>query len=191
MKCAYHPDRESSAACSECGKPLCGECALPRKDGTFICSRCAALTAARESAQGIAQRSEEKDGRERKKAALKKRKGRLWTGLLLAVGIISIGVICIQAPGLMSLFKEDRPIRQGTYQTDEKTDQCIRNLWKIARLLQEGKPPGDLIRCPLSHKAYVIIRTKDDVVARCPTPGLHGFREIRVSRKHPVPELIK
>jgi len=191
MKCADHPERDAVSTCSQCQKPLCDECALPQKDGTFICTRCIALTAARDSARGVERRTEEKDGRVKQKAARKKRKARLWTGIVLAVGIISIGVICFQAPELMSLFKEDWPIRQGTYRTDEKTDQCIRNLWEIARLLQEGKPPGGHIRCPLSHKAYVIIHTKDDVVARCPSPGLHGFREIRVSRKHPVPELIK
>lgn len=45
MKCANHPDREASAFCQNCGKPLCPECV--RTLGTsLVCDRCLELRAA-------------------------------------------------------------------------------------------------------------------------------------------------
>jgi hypothetical protein len=97
----------------------------------------------------------------------------------------------MQSPKLAANIGDEKPVRVGTYDTDAKTDQCIRDLWQISKILQEGKLPGKDMVCPASKKPYVVIRTDSDVVVRAPNPQLYGFREIRVSKGNPIPELIK
>jgi len=115
----------------------------------------------------------------------------LWHAWQWGVVVIGLGVMAYQSPDLISVLKEDRPLRNGTYNTDAKTDDCIRNLWKVSKLLQEGKLPGENLVCPASKKPFIIAKETGDVVARSPNPELYGFKEIRVSKKRPVPEVVK
>ncbi|MBW2220639.1 MAG: hypothetical protein JRF40_14305, partial [Deltaproteobacteria bacterium] len=55
----------------------------------------------------------------------------------------------------------------------------------------EGKLPGNNIVCPVSKEPYVVTKTEDDVVVKVPKPELYGFKEMRVSKKNPVPIIIK
>jgi len=120
------------------------------------------------------------------------RKSRVGVTLLWITLFACISIIAIQVPKLISVFiKEEKPIRYGPYSTDAQTDQCIKNLWRISKLLQEGKLPGKDIVCPVSKKPYVVASIGGDTVLRCAKPGLHGFKEIRVSEKDPMPVLIK
>ena len=119
------------------------------------------------------------------------RKSRVGVTLLWITLFACISIIAIQVPKLISAFKEDKPIRYGTSSTDAQTDQCIKNLWRISKLLQEGKLPGKDIVCPVSKKPYVVTTIEGEVVVRCANPELHGLKEIRVSEKNPMPELIK
>ena len=192
MKCAYHPDKEAIAQCSQCKKPLCDQCAIREGAETFICSGCAALRAARDAVQDVEQRIDEKESKTQAREEKKKRKSMLWIVLQWVILAACVSVIAFQAPKLISTFTEtEKPIRHGTYTTDAQTDQCINNLWHISRLLQQGELPGNDIVCPLSKKPYKVTVLEDDVVVRCPNQEQHGFREIRVSKKNPIPELIK
>ena len=191
MKCAYHADKTATAECSQCRKPLCEQCAIPEGDGSFICSRCIALKAAQEAGEGIDRRLEEKESKKQEQEAKKKKKSKMWVVCQWVILAACIAIIAIQVPGLMSTFEEKKPIRYGTYSTDERTDQCIKNLWHISKLLQEGKLPGKDILCPASQKPYVVTETEGDTVVRSPKPELYGFKEIRVSKNKPVPELIR
>jgi len=106
--------------------------------------------------------------------------------------IIALCVVIYQASGFISAFQnDDKPLRNGTIETNAITDECIRNLWNAAKLLQEEKLPGPELVCPASKRPFIITREDGDVVARSPNPELYGFREIRVSKLHPVPEVIK
>ncbi|MCD6296531.1 MAG: hypothetical protein J7M30_05200 [Deltaproteobacteria bacterium] len=191
MKCAYHADKTATAECSQCRKPLCEQCAIPEGDGSFICSRCIALKAAQEAGEGIDRRVEEKESKKQEQEVKKKKKSKMWVVCQWVILAACIAIIAIQVPGLMSTFEEKKPIRYGTYSTDARTDQCIKNLWHISRLLQEGKLPGKDILCPASQKPYVVTETEGDTVVRSPKPELYGFKEIRVSKNKPVPELIR
>ena len=191
MKCAYHADKTATAECSQCSKPLCEQCAIPEKDGSFICSRCIALKAAQEAIEGIDRRVEEKESKKQEQEVRKKKKSKMWVACQWVILATCIAIISIQVPGFMSAFEEEKPIRYGTYSTDAQTDQCIKNLWHISKLLQEGKLPGKNILCPASQKPYVVTETEGDVVVRSPEPELYGFKEIRVSKNKPVPELIR
>ena len=191
MKCAYHPDKNAQAECSQCKKPLCEQCAIPEGDGSFICSRCVALKAAREAVEGIDRRVEKKETKKQEQEAKKRKKSKMWIVCQWVILAACITVIAIQVPGFMSAFEKDKPIRYGTYATDAQTDQCIKNLWQVSKLLQEGKLPGKDILCPASQEPYEVTETGEDTVVRSPKPELYGFREIRVSKNKPVPELVR
>jgi hypothetical protein len=133
-------------------------------------------------------RKQEKLSKEHKKGKKKK----IWIITQWCSLIICIGIILYQIPVLISATKSDvKPLRQGTYDTDALTDQCIRNLWQVSRLIQEGKMPHSSLVCPASNKPYVIVRTDEDILVRSPNPERYGFKDIRVSKKRPIPELIK
>jgi hypothetical protein len=133
-------------------------------------------------------RQQEKVSKEQKK---NKRKTRRIIGQWVVL-IVCIGIILYQVPMLISAANKDvKPLRHGPYNTDAVTDQCIRNLWQISRLIQEGNLPDDTLVCPASKKPFMVIQTKMDIIVRSPNPELYGFKDIRVSKKNPVPEIIK
>jgi len=43
-RCARHPDRPAAAACDECGRPVCAECAPLKGGGHSFCSDCLAAS---------------------------------------------------------------------------------------------------------------------------------------------------
>ena len=177
--------------CSGCNEPLCGQCSTPQKNGTSMCSRCIALAAAHDVTDGMERRIEERERKGKTKEARKERKRKIRVAFQWAIVVMGLMLIAIRMSDITASFKEEKPLRDGTYETDAKTDQCIKNLWKMARLLQEGKMPEKDILCPASKKPYVVIKEEGDIVVRSPHPELYGFKEIRVSKERPVPELIK
>lgn len=106
--------------------------------------------------------------------------------------VVCLGIIGYQMPRVVSVLDpEEKPLRRGAMTTDALTDRCIAALWKVSKRLQEGKSPGTDLVCPASKMPFEIKALRDDVVVRSPRPELYGFREIRVSKKKPVPELIR
>ena len=191
MRCAYHPNKEATTQCSLCKKPLCDECALPDGEKSIICNRCVTLKAAQDAVQDIDQRMDEKETRIKLDEFKKKRQSRIWLAFQWFILVVCTCIIIMQFPKLISAFKAEKPIRSGTYSTDAGTDQCISNLWHISGLMQQGKLPGKDIVCPKSKMPYVVTSTAGDIIVRCANPKLHGFREIRVSKKNIRPEIIK
>jgi hypothetical protein len=129
--------------------------------------------------------------RQQKSMEKKEKKKKLMVALKWAVLAACLAVMAMQAPRFLSMFEEEKPIRQGTYATNENTDKCVRNLWRIARLLQEGKQPGPDLVCPETGRAYVVTTGEDDTVVNCPNPEVHGLTKMSVSRKHSVPRIVK
>lgn len=191
MKCHYHPDIEARVQCSGCNEPLCDQCSGPQKDGVHKCSRCIALDAANEASAGIEQRFEAKARKEQDKEARGETRKRLVKVLQAGIILICLVIIFFQLSPLLSESKDAKPLRHGSYDTDEKTDRCINVLWQVAQLLQKDELPGDNIFDPESKTPYVIEKTDSDIIVRAPKPELYGFKEIRVSKQYPVPELIK
>ncbi|MBW2038435.1 MAG: hypothetical protein JRI46_02390 [Deltaproteobacteria bacterium] len=163
------------AVCKRCGKPLSED----EQDADY-CSSCMIELAE----QYVPEKAEPPPIK-------RKRKSRARLVLQWIIFLACISIIAIQSPKLISAFKEGKPLRHGTYSTDAQTDQCIKNLWHISKLLQEGKLPGRDMVCPVSKKPYVVKKIKGDTVVSCPNPELHGVKEIRVSKKYPIPEVIK
>jgi hypothetical protein len=85
------------------------------------------------------------------------------------------------------LLEPDKPLRHGTYETDELTDRCIEQLWKLSRQLQENSLPDGFPSCPKSGRPYVLTQEGENTVILCPTPGEHGLTRLSVSLNSPVP----
>jgi hypothetical protein len=166
---------KTSTICKKCGKQLDAD-----EKGAQYCSRCMI-----EQAEDYVPEALERPPIKRAK------KNRAWLIAQVAIILVAVVIMALQAPRLISAVKGERPLRQGTYATDAQADQCIKNLWHIARLIQEGKVPGKDIVCPISKKPYVIRDTGKDVVVSCPNPELHGFKTMQISKRRPVPEVSK
>jgi len=164
-----------NAVCKGCGKRLGAD-----EKGAQYCSRCM-IERAEEYVPEVPERPSIKRGK----------KSRTWLVVQVAIILAALTIMALQTPRLISAFKEGQPLRQGTYATDAQADQCIKNLWHIARLLQEGKIPDKNMVCPISKKPYVIRDAGKDVVVSCPNPELHGFKAVQVSKRRPVPEISK
>lgn len=191
MKCDYHPEREATAECGQCHSLLCQECAVREGGNRYFCTRCMALKSARDAANSIDDRLKARESRHEEKLERENRREKIWFALQWAILLACSLIILIKAPATVSSMKDEKPVRNGTYNTDPGTDQCIGNLWRAVKLLQEGKAPGPGLLCPESKKPYVIERAQGDTLVRCPSPEKHRFAEIRASRELPVPEVIK
>jgi len=164
--------------CKGCGRPLPGPV---EGRGDAYCPQCLMERAERY----ISEDQEAKPPRKPFRNTL------AWKVFLLLVLVLSVGVIVVQAPKIMNAFKDPKPLRMGTYETDAKTDVCIQNLWRISAMLQQGKTPGAGIVCPATGNPYKISRTGAAFEAHCPNPNHHGFKDMKVSNRNPVPELKK
>jgi hypothetical protein len=91
----------------------------------------------------------------------------------------------------MPFFKMEKPLRNGITETDSRTDACIRNLYHIVSLTQQGKSPKTAVLCPASEKEYIITIEDKNVVVRCPDPKRHGLKELHAGKDNPIPELIR
>jgi len=106
--------------------------------------------------------------------------------------VASIVIIIFQAPNLMTVInKGNKPLRHGTLETDKRTDACLQILWKVSALLQQGRLPDKTLLCPASQKPFMVTEIAGDIIVSSPNPELYGFKAMRVSKKNPVPELIK
>lgn len=86
MKCAYHADITATAECSRCGAPLCEKCAgVTEKAQSVVCSRCAALDAAKEMSHAADERVIEKERLREEKESRGKRSVWLKRALILSV----------------------------------------------------------------------------------------------------------
>lgn len=157
--------------CKKCGKVLDGD--------ELYCSQCQ-IELAEENIDDTEEEIIEPSSQSSEKRRL---------AVQLAILLIFMAVIIFRAPAFMEAFEKEQPIRQGTYRTDAQADQCISNLWRISRMLEDGNIPDSSIVCPVSGKPYEAIQNQGDTVVICPNPGLHDLRELRVSRVHPCPEV--
>lgn len=106
------------------------------------------------------------------------------TSILIIAAVI---VIYIQLPKIFEASQSGKPLRIGTYSTDEKTDLCIKRLWEISKLMQENKKPDNTFVCPLSGKPYLFEGNR----ASCPNPDKHRLKALFVTREKKMPEVIR
>jgi hypothetical protein len=171
--------------CRGCGKPIAGYGGdEPRPDGDLYCPQCMIERAEKYI-------KEEEPAEKSKLQRLRETMG--WKIALAMVLCVCLVIIVYQTPRILKSLEGPQPIRMGgTYATDATTDKCINNLWQLVYDLQQGKKGtvGQTLVCPASGKPYKIIPGANQEV-HCPNPRIHGFRDIVVSKKNPVPELKK
>ncbi len=164
-----------NTVCNGCGRTLGAD-----EQGAEYCNSC------------MIERAEEYVPEAPEKPQIKReRKSRVWLVVQVAIILAGVVIMVLQTPRLIAALKEGQPLRQGTYATDAQTDQCIKNLWHISKLLQEGQLHTNGMVCPVSKKPYEIRDTGADVIVSCPNPALHGLKEMQVSKKLPAPEVSK
>ena len=140
MKCAYHPDKDATAKCSHCKKPLCGQCAIPGGDNSFICSRCVAVEAAREVTQDTHERLEDREIKRQLQQEKKKKRAKTIRIIFLSLAMLTMIANVIlyfgnAIPGEEQFIPSEYPIA-----TTIIIDQAIRDYSKD----NEGKIPQEL-----------------------------------------------
>jgi hypothetical protein len=117
------------------------------------------------------------------------RNARGWKIAMVVVILLCLAVVAYQGPRILAAVKGPKPIRMGGYDTEAKTDACIKNLWQLSQRMQQGKlASAPELVCPASGKPYRIIKGPVPE-AHCPTPEIHGVRDLLVTQKIPVPQL--
>jgi len=96
----------------------------------------------------------------------------------LSIFISGVLIIIKRYPYINSLYQNPVVLRNGTYNTDNLTNEYIYNMWRL--MADKNLEP----KCPLSGKEYIV---KDKIIV-CPNPQLHGFLKI-VSEKGKTPEV--
>ena len=192
MHCTNHPDREALTSCSSCEAMFCRECLFSVDEGLTVCARCKALLASRDTSREIERGRNESTLRKEAEKHNKTQRKRRVMAAQIGVVIIALIVAIIQVPRINESLQPPAPLRIGDYETDARIDECIAVLWQVSKKLQKGELPGDELVCSASEKPFVIIKdTEGNMTARVPQPKLYGFSEMRVSTRHPIPEVIR
>jgi len=171
--------------CEKCGGPIAGHIEA-RQDGGTYCRSCTIHIASE-----LVSRAESDEAvRQEEMAHRQEGRGR---GLLIfqyAIILAAVVLIVLQVPTISRSLQGEKPLRQGTWETDSAGDECIANLWKVSALLQQGKTIGGL-KCPVSTKPYALAKEGGTLTVNCPNPGLHGLVTLRVRKGDPVPVALK
>jgi hypothetical protein len=117
--------------------------------------------------------------------------GKFWKYARWGVIAVCLGVGVYYLLDARDLLADKKPIRNGSYNTDAVTDQCIQNLWKAAALMQSGKPIPKKLVCPACGKPYIVTVKEDETIVSCPDPAKHGCTTLTVNSKNHIPEVIK
>ena len=135
--------------------------------------------------------SEGKERTRRDREMDRRRLRTLRRAVLWLILIVCIGVICSRLGDLQMSLREPRQIRHGPYTTDATADECLRHLWHISRLLQQGREPDPRLTCPACSAPYKIVVTEGNISVSCPDPASHGFKDLRVAKTAPCPEVVR
>ena len=116
------------------------------------------------------------------------RRKKPWAFVLCAA---CAAVIAFQAPRIKAAVAVlmPPPPEDGASLPDPK-GQCMDNLWHISGLIQQNKWPSEKMACPFTRIPYDTRIENGDLVVRCPNPGAHSLKALRVSRKSPTPQIV-
>ena len=159
--------------CSKCGMEL------SENDGPF-CMQC--------RIEGVEDSIPEQKERSRSSSS----SSNVWKYARWGIIVISLSICVYFLFNMHKMIPPEKPIRNGSYETNAITDECIQNLWRAASLLQSHKKiPNDLV-CPLCKKTYIITTDASGVIfISCPDPGGHGCKKLEVNSNNLVPEVRK
>ena len=151
---------------------LCARCGEPMSDG--VCLRCRIVSADKNLRRD-----------EAPSAPAFPVRSVAWPAALAV--LVAVGLW--RLPAAIKAFEPPKDIRDGAAVTDSRTDACIRNLWGMAARLQSGGRSSEGFMCPVAKKPYRVTESEAGWSASCPDPLGHGYSEISVSERNPVPRL--
>ena len=176
----------STLKCAKCNKEF-DKRELSMIGGKRYCSQCAIEFAN----EFVKTEREPLDERAKETPEVRSKK---WKTLIICLFLICMGINAVLLPKMIKSLKGNKVIRKGDIKTDAKTDNCIKNLWQISRMIQEDSLSEMALVCPVSKNPYIVQQKDGDIIVSCPNPNRHGkrgYRTIRVSRSSPIPEVIE
>ncbi len=88
----------------------------------------------------------------------------------ITVILLAAAYVWLSLPDLRRAAFPAKPLRQGTYETDRRADECIKVLWGLAA----GTVAQTSAVCPVSKLAY----KHSGGGFSCPAPERHGFSSL-------------
>lgn len=88
----------------------------------------------------------------------------------IGVILLAAAYIWISLPALLRSVSHAKPLRQGAYDTNRGSDECIKVLWGLAA----GTVDQSSASCPVSKLAY----KRSGGSFACPAPEKHGFSSL-------------
>jgi len=98
------------------------------------------------------------------------RRGRLVKAGQVGVILLAAAYIWLSLPALRHAVSQAKPLRQGTYDTNRLSDECIKVLWGLAA----GTVDKASAVCPVSKLSY----KHNGGGFSCPAPEKHGFSSL-------------
>lgn len=84
--------------------------------------------------------------------------------------LLAAAYVWLCLPDLRRSVSPSKPLRQGTYETDRRADECIKVLWGLAA----GTVDQASAVCPVSKLTY----KRNGGGFACPAPERHGFSSL-------------
>ncbi|MFT4863529.1 MAG: hypothetical protein ACI95C_002761 [Pseudohongiellaceae bacterium] len=110
----------------------------------------------------------------------------------MAVVIISCVFIGFQITGSLGTGAVLNPLEIiNQEQTRNELESCVAKFWEIAELVKQDRTPNNSHNCAGTTLALIVTRSRDDIIVHHPEPQRLGYSEIVVSKKNPIPELIR
>ena len=92
MKCSAHPKEDAIAICAKCKKFLCTICAVPQKDGSSLCDKCAMLATLEQMGERFEEKRATKEQKREFKKVKKKKRFVVRNLIIICVGIVIAAV---------------------------------------------------------------------------------------------------
>jgi hypothetical protein len=184
MKCGFHPDRDATARCADCGAPLCDGCA--GREAEPVCTRCAAVQAVADFSLEAEQRRQEQIHRAEADEKRRRGKGRGLLWLLAGIAVLGIAANAMlylryPSPSADEFIPEKHPVAAAVV-----VDAAVKDY--IGRY---GEAPENLYSLEGSFLAPGLLTPQDfQRYDYRKTPS--GGYELRIREKGsgPVPDLV-
>lgn len=195
--CNNHPSAKAIAACHHCGINLCGMCGN-FIDAIVLCDRCSEIY---ETEKFVATRSEklerpestmvvDEPAREEFTPRTRRKVGSKaiqWTVIAVGFCIISAQLYFYSSPPQV----QQEPSALAREQQLNSLVQCMLVFREIGLMLQEGRVPGNNLRCADSTAANISRNEEGGIRLYHPNPQYYGYEEISVGDDSPEPNLVR
>ncbi len=167
-----------NAVCRGCGRPL-EKTARGSDQWDVYCSSCRIRLAEQHIPGGVTVF----------KTPSKKSQTKIIVKWILLIGCSVL--IAVNSVVVVRLLAREKPKEFVPPNISKDAILCLSNLEEISELLQEGQLPPDSIVCPVSGEPYRVQIEEGDTIVSCPNPESHLLYGLQVSKKNPVPKVVR